>query len=374
MKPLSRRVFGRQVLGGTAALYASLQAGPAAMAQALTSNSPSGPWAMPDEGAKHRRTWMAFGASQSVWGRSLLPGVRANLGLLARSIAQFEPVTVLARPQEMAIAAQACGSQAQLLPAALDDVWMRDSGCVFVKNPQGQLAGLDLGFNGWGGKQACTQDKKVAALSAAAASALAIKAGIIMEGGAIEVDGQGTAILTESCILNSNRNPGMSKATAEAKLMPLLGLQKIIWLPGIKGRDITDAHTDFYARFTRPGQVVVHYDSDPYSYDNAVTKKNLNLLRAAQDARGRTLEVVQLTGPVITRAGRNNPDFAAGYVNFYLVNGGLLMPEFGDARADDTARRVLQELMPQRQIVQLNIDAIASGGGGIHCVTQQQPA
>lgn len=374
MKPLSRRVFSRQVLGGMAALCASWQAGPAAMAQALTSNSPSGPWAMPDEGAKHRRTWMAFGASQSVWGRSLLPGVRANLGLIARSIAQFEPVTVLARPQEMAIAAQACGSQAQLLPAALNDVWMRDSGCVFVKNPQGQLAGMDLGFNGWGGKQACTQDKKVAALSAADASALAIKAGIIMEGGAIEVDGQGTAILTESCILNSNRNPGMSKAAAEAKLMPLLGLQKIIWLPGIKGRDITDAHTDFYARFTRPGQVVVHYDSDPYSYDNAVTKNNLNLLRAAQDARGRTLEVVQLTGPVITRAGRNNPDFAAGYVNFYLVNGGLLMPEFGDARADDTARRVLQELMPQRQIVQLNIDAIASGGGGIHCVTQQQPA
>ncbi|RQO62552.1 agmatine deiminase [Paucibacter sp. KBW04] len=368
---ITRRTLGRRLLAAGSGLALPGMLSLSHPAQAAGNNPP---WLMPDEAAKHKRTWMAFGASRTIWGSSLLPKVRANLGLIASTIAEFEPVTLLARPNELGLARQYCGSEVQLLSAALDDIWMRDSGCVFVKNPQGQAAGLDFGFNGWGGKQACAQDKKVAALSSAAAGALAIKAGIIMEGGAIEVDGQGTAILTESCILNSNRNPGMSKATAEAKLMPLLGLKKIIWLPGIKGRDITDAHTDFYARFVRPGVVVAHYDSDPYSYDNAVTKKHLNLLRAAQDAQGRVLDVIQLTAPTQTRAGRNNPDFAAGYVNFYLVNGGLILPEFGDARADAIARSTLQDLLPQHEIVQLNIDAIAAGGGGIHCVTQQEPA
>lgn len=195
----------------------------------------------------------------------------------------------------------------------------------------------------------------------------------MLEGGGIEVDGQGSAIITESCVLNQNRNPGMSKAECEALLMPLLGLRKIIWLPGIRGKDITDGHTDFYARFARPGVVVAGYDPDPASFDHAVTQKHLEILRTSTDADGRQLEVIVMEAPSTIRPAFETSDFAAGYINFYVVNGAVIAPEFGDAMADRKAKSILQELFQNRDIVQLNIDAIAAGGGGIHCTTQQQP-
>ena len=195
----------------------------------------------------------------------------------------------------------------------------------------------------------------------------------MLEGGGIEVDGIGTAIITESCVLNPNRNPGLSKGACEAALRALLGIRKVIWLPGIAGRDITDGHTDFYARFAQPGVVVAHVDPDPASYDYAVTRDHLEILRAATDANGKPLRIVELPGPQRTRSTYGGNDFAAGYVNFYVINGAVIMPEFGDASADALAKRRIAAVFPGRTVLQLNIDAIAAGGGGIHCTTQQQP-
>lgn len=330
-------------------------------------------WLMPDEAEPHALTWMAFGASHAVWGQALLPDVQNNLAAIAQAIARYEPVSMLVRPEDYEIAAQKCGPSVHLVVSALDDVWIRDTGPVFVRDRRGQLGGIDFNFNGWGQKQTHRHDAKVAELVAQASGAQLINSKLVLEGGAIEVDGSGTAILTESCVLNSNRNPGMVKAECEAQLKKLLGLRKIIWLPGIRGRDITDGHTDFYARFAGPGTVVASYDPDPASFDHAVTQRHLEILRAETDADGQKLEIAVIESPSRIRPKFESDDFAAGYINFYLVNGAVIMPEFGDAIADDKAKSTLQDLFPARDIVQLNIDAIAAGGGGIHCVTQQQP-
>jgi agmatine deiminase len=205
------------------------------------------------------------------------------------------------------------------------------------------------------------------------AKAIFVKAGLVLEGGGIEVDGEGTAIITESCVLNPNRDLGVSRDTCESELSRVLGLDKIIWLPGIAGKEITDGHIDFYARFARPGVVVAGLELDPSSFDHGVTKRHLDILRGATDAKGRRLDVVVLPGPSTWRAKYDNNDFAAGYINVYVCNGAVIAPEFGDATADRKARDTLRELFPDREIVQLNIDGIAAGGGGIHCTTQQQP-
>lgn len=188
------------------------------------------------------------------------------------------------------------------------------------------------------------------------------------------MDGHGTGIMTESSWVNANRNPGWSRDRVEQELKAMLGLRKIIWLPGIKGRDITDAHVDFYARFVRPGVVVANLDTDPASYDHAITQAHLAILNTATDADGRTLQVHTLSPPQEprdSRFSRNNPDFAAGYINYFVINGAVIAPEFGDPQADKAVFELLSALYPQRKVVQLEIDAIAAGGGGIHCVTSQ---
>lgn len=329
---------------------------------------------MPDEGERHTATWMAFGPSEDIWGAQLLSGVQDNLAGIARAIAAHEPVNMLVREEDYDIAERKCGSAVNLVVQPIDDLWMRDSGPVFVKNSSGQLAGVNFNFNGWGKKQEHQRDKKVAAFVNGKAGARMLQTSLVLEGGGIEVDGEGTAIITESCVLNPNRNPGMSKPQCEAELKRLLGLKKIIWLPGIAGKDITDGHTDFYARFTSPGVVVAGFDPDPASYDHAVTKRHLTLLRQATDAKGRKLEVVVLEGPSTVRKQFENKEFAAGYVNFYICNGAVIAPEFGDSKADRNTRDQLRDLFPKHEVIQLNIDAIAAGGGGIHCTTQQQPA
>ncbi|MBP7580892.1 MAG: agmatine deiminase family protein [Vogesella sp.] len=329
---------------------------------------------MPDEGERHSATWMAFGPGEEVWGDTLQRGAQEALGRIARAIAAHEPVNMLVREADYDTASRLCGNKVQLIVQDIDDLWMRDTGPVFVKNASGQLAGVDFNFNGWGNKQEHEADAEVAAFVCAHSGVARLQTKLVLEGGGIEVDGQGTAIITESCVLNPNRNPGVSKAACEAELKRLLGLQKIIWLPGIAGRDITDGHTDFYARFTQPGVVVAGLDTDPDSYDHAVTRRHLDILKNATDARGRKLKVVVLNAPADIRPRYRNDEFAAGYINFYVCNGAVIAPQFGDTRADRNCQAVLREQFPGRDIIMLDIDAIAGGGGGIHCTTQQQPA
>lgn len=346
--------------------------------KALMANphAPSQPWYMPDEAAPHQCTWMAFGAAANVWGKRQLPQVQANLAELARTIAQYEPVKILVRPHEQQLAHNLIGSSnIEFIPTALDDVWIRDTGPVFLLNDAGEKAAIDLNFNGWGNKQAHYNDAQVAAFVAQHAQVPLLSTPLVLEGGCIEVDGEGTAILTESCTLNDNRNPQLSKAEFAAQLMEDLGLEKIIWLPGIKGADITDGHTDFYARFVHAELVLAGYEPDPMLDDHAITIKHLDILRNARNAQGKPLAVQQLTAPTTLRKPhQDNLEFAAGYVGFYVCNGAVIMQEFGDKQADAAAQTQLQQAYPQHEIVALNMDALAAGGGSIHCVTQQEPA
>lgn len=357
----------RSFIAGSLALGTGLQA-PAGIAEETPAM-----WRMPEEGEPHAATWMSFGASTRIWGKWLQPAVQENLAGIAKAIAAYEPVHMLVRENEQAIAARLCGPEVKLIVQPIDDLWMRDTGPVFVRQASGQLAGVDFNFNGWGDKQSHARDGKVAGFVAQHAGVEALGTSLVLEGGGIEVDGEGTAIITESCVLNPNRNPGLSKAACEKELSRLLGLDKIIWLPGIAGMDITDGHTDFYARFAGAGVVVAGLDNDPDSFDYEVTRRHLEILRDATDARGRKLEVVTLPGPESIREDYADRDFAAGYINFYVCNGAVIAPEFGDRAADRHTGKVLAELFPDREIIQLNIDAIAAGGGGIHCTTQQQP-
>ena len=330
-------------------------------------------WLMPDESDPHQRTWMAFGASLEIWGKRLLPEVQRNLATIALTIARFEPVSVLVRQSDLTLAQRLMGDKIDLIVCPHDDLWMRDTGPVFVVTESGDKAGVDFNFNGWGEKQDFASDAKVASFVAQSAGVRRVQTDLVLEGGGIEVDGHGTAIITESCVLTENRNPAVSKTECERELKRLLGLRKIIWLPGIKGKDITDGHTDFYARFARPGVVIAGYDPDPKSFDHAVTRRHIEILRTATDVEGRRLEVVVLEAPSKVREKFSNDDFAAGYINFYVCNGAVIAPEFGDLRTDAAAKRELQRVFPGREVVQINIDGIAAGGGGIHCTTQQEP-
>lgn len=368
---MTRRSFVRQSLVTSTSMLIASMAG--ISFSKLASATENLRWHMPDEGASHTATWMAFGANADIWGVRLLPEVRKNLALVAKTIASFEPVNMLVREEDCDLAAKLCGPSVNLLVHPIDDLWIRDTGPVFVKSTSGALGGVGFNFNGWGEKQEHERDAEVAEFVTDETKAEFIRSLLILEGGGIEVDGEGTAIITESCVINPNRNPGISKTACETELKRVLGLEKIIWLPGIAGKDITDGHTDFYARFTHPGTVVAGLEQDPSSFDYAVTRRHLEILRAATDAKGRRLKVITLEGPSTVRQTYVSDDFAAGYINFYLCNGAVIAPEFGDKRTDRNTRDILQELFADRAIIQLNIDGIAAGGGGIHCATQQQP-
>jgi len=331
---------------------------------------------MSDEGARHVRTWMAFVAAADIWGAQLAPHVKANLALLANTIAQYEPVSILVSAADRDLAKSLLDIDTSAFPIKLiefnvDDLWLRDTGPIFVRRAPGAAA-IDFNFNGWGGKQSHRQDALVARFIAQQVGVSVINTGLVLEGGCFEVDGQGTAILSKSCVLNDNRNPGWSQQEVERELWRLLGVHKVIWLEGIKGRDITDGHTDFYARFSRPGQVLVSRDNDKSSYDYAVTRENIDILSNSTDSAGRPLQLTISDAPEQINKHFGVQDFAAGYIGYYVCNGAVIAQKFGDSRADAKARQQLQVAYPQHVIEQINVDAIAAGGGSIHCATQQQ--
>jgi agmatine deiminase len=339
---------------------------------ALASN-----WYMPDENAPQARAFVAFGAQSAIY-QDFTADVQSCIGLIAKTIANYQPVTVLCRASQLSLAKRKCGTyNTRFLISELDDIWMRDIGGAFVVDGQGGLGLVDFNFNGWGNKQQHAKDTYVASELSYEASASYIRSQLTGEGGGIEVDGNGTGIMTESSWINSNRNPGMRKAEVEAELKAMLGLRKIIWLPGIKGKDITDGHVDFYARFAQPGVVVAQLDNDPSSYEYSVTRQHLEILRSATDADGNKLQVHTLPPPLKLRRNKftqGNPDFAPGYINYFPINGAVIAPQFGDAAADKYCKELLTQLYPGRKVVQLNIDAVAAGGGGIHCVTGHLPS
>ncbi|WP_369184814.1 agmatine deiminase family protein [Streptomyces sp. Y1] len=353
---------------------AQQQSGPGGTASgAAPSGSPAAARAMPAESGPHTRTFMAWPALEEVWGDQL-PGVRQDIAALAQAVAGFEPVVLLARPDQAEQARQACGSSVAVLELAVDDLWARDTGPTFVTGPQG-LAGVDFNFNGWGDKQTHANDGQVARELLSHDGIPRVQAPVTGEGGGVEVDGEGTLMACESSWVNDNRNPGKSRDRIEAAFKDLLGVTKVIWLKGVAGQDITDCHVDALARFAEPGTVLLHRpaaDTPPDVWTTA-SAQAVQALQSATDARGRSLKVVDLPEPDFQLIEGSGKNFLATYLNYYVCNGGVIVPRFGDRAADDHAAGVIGDLHPGRKVTQVTINHIAAGGGGIHCATQQQP-
>ena len=372
-----RDVTRRAVLGGGVALAAGvLDAGRAAATESRP--DPKTPaaagWYAPADGVPHTRTWMAWPARKDIWGSQLTP-VRRDVAAVARAIARFEPVSLVARPGQASEAARACGKGVDIVQLVNDDLWMRDMGPVFLVNGRGGLAGLDMNFNGWGHKQVHPNDHKIAREVLALLGVHRFVAPFVAEGGALESNGVGTVMATESSIINSNRNPGKSKATLTREICSHLGAKKMVWLPGLKGHDITDDHIDGLARWVGPAHVVVDQPANPHAKDVwAVSeRRSLRILKHSTNASGRRLHC-GICRESATIPPHEDPNlFVNVYVNWYLCNGAVMMPKFDDEKADHAARSLVRKLYPDREVVQLTINSLAEGGGGIHCVTQQQP-
>lgn len=338
-------------------------------------------WYMPDEGELHLRTWMAFVANDYIWEDVQIPVVKKDLARIARTIAKYEPVSILVAVKDQALAKKLIGDKhnypIDFYTCDTDDLWIRDTGPSFVINNRQEKAAVDFNFNGWGNKQEHILDSQVASFIAMKSKVPLINTNLTLEGGCFEINGQSNAIMTESCIINDNRNPNKTKKEIDEQLKSTLGLQNITWLKGIKDQDITDGHTDFYARFTGENIVLVSRDNYQGSHDYTVTRKNIDTLKDAKDQNNRryTLHILDTPNQIHPIGNKVNKedDFAAGYIGYYLCNGAVIMQAFGDLEADKKAYDTLAKLFPDRVIEQIRIDGIASGGGSIHCATQQEP-
>jgi len=334
--------------------------------------SASAHYEMPLESSPHERTIMQWPVSLDVYDRASLKRVQHAIARIANIIVRHEPVAMLVAAGEAAGARALLSGDVELWDIPTDDLWCRDSGPTFVRDAAGKLAVAHIRFNGWGNKQPHTNDARIAARVAERLGLPLIETGLVGEQGGVEHDGAGTLLAHASCWVNPNRNQ-MTAREVEDRLLRALGGKKMIWAPGIAGKDITDYHIDALARFVGPGKVLVQLadeidPDDPWSVSGHET---LEILRNSTDARGEKLEIIRLPDPVDIRSAE--PDFVASYVNYYVCNGAVIAAQFGDKAADGLARETLQTLYPGRMIEMIEIDAIGESGGGIHCATQQQP-
>ncbi len=334
-------------------------------------------WRMPAEWARHAATWMVWPHNQAVWESGWhvrLADVQQDYARVAAAIARFEPVKMVVDPSAMASARALCGANIELIELAVDDSWCRDSGPSFVCHPQHGLAGLSWRFNAWGGKSHHSLDRSLGRRMLDQLGLDGFSTSLCNEGGAIHVDGEGTLITTESVLLNPNRNPGISKAEFEACFARYLGISKTIWLPGdpqYVTSDMTDGHVDGVCAFARPGVLLGDATHEQHSVYAEVVRENRRALELATDAQGRHFELLDLY-EASAAVDQNAEVFCASYTNFYIANGAIIMPAYGIA-ADQEAAAQLGHAFPGREIVPVRIDHIAYGGGGIHCITQQQP-
>lgn len=355
---------------------------------------------MPAEWEPHERCWMQWPARGDVWGERLPQAYQAYANV-ARAIARFEPVSMVCRPRDEAEARLACGRDIEVVPIEIDDSWARDSGPVFLTNGKGAVAGVHWRFNAWGNAyQGFENDARVGAAILDRLGVRRYDGPMIFEGGSICVDGYGTLLTTEECLLNDNRNPELTRQQIEERLALYLGVRRIIWLDRGLEDDETSGHVDMIACFAGEGRVLLHMPEDRADANFARMVENRRRLEEARDARGRKLEIVEVPQPKRdlrrsdgrvgaqsmnggSAAGRvgaqsTNGGSAAGrrlctsYINFYIANGGIVMPGFDDPN-DEVAARIVGAAFPDREIVQVPSLDIAAGGGVIHCITQQQP-
>ncbi|MER8039459.1 agmatine deiminase family protein [Streptomyces hydrogenans] len=327
---------------------------------------------MPAEWAEHEGCLMAWPTRAELWG-GVLSAVQDEYAEVARAIARFEPVTMVAPPGSGDDARAHCGDGVTVIELPLDDSWFRDSAPLFVLDADGNRAGVDFRFNAWGGKHhPYDSDDRISGLLLERLGVDRIASDMILEGGAITVDGEGTLITTEQCLLHPNRNPGLTRERIEAELKVRLGVEKVIWLPygGLLDTE-TDGHVDGVCAFAAPGRVVVSLPDDPAHPDHVRMRANRAVLEASTDARGRSLEIVDV--PQTAFAEVAGVRVEVSYLNYYLANGGVVVP-VADAPQDAAALKVIADAHPDREVVGVPAPVIAFGGGGVHCITQQIPA
>ncbi|MGH6931650.1 MAG: agmatine deiminase family protein [Dongiaceae bacterium] len=324
----------------------------------------------PGEYEPHARTWMCWPHRPDLYG-ARLQAMQAGYAEVARAIGAFEPVTMIAHPDHAEQARHSLGNSASLVEIPIDDCWARDSGPTFVATGDGGLRGISWRFNAWGRKHSTwNQDDELPERLLAHEGIESRRSWLTCEGGSLTSDGEGTLIVTETSILNPNRNPGVSKSFAEAELRAMLGVEKVIWLPGDPLDLETDGHIDGMCGFVRPGVVLFETNIDPMDPHARILAENLAALRSQTDAKGRKLQIILLAEA--TDADATSSIFCRSYINLYLPNGGVILPAYG-IPADEEARRVVAMAFPDRRVVQVDVNAIAPGGGSVHCITQEQP-
>ncbi|MGE4284033.1 MAG: agmatine deiminase family protein [Clostridia bacterium] len=333
-------------------------------------------YGMPAEWTSHQRTFVSWPIQESMCYPEEYQLVCNGYQEFINAIAEFEPVAVIINPEEFKnISALFEDSNIEFLKIEHNDAWIRDNGPTFLMDEQGKVAGVNWVFNSWGGKYAPWDlDDQVAPKILEHYHVPSFDAPIVMEGGSFHVDGEGTLITTEECLLNANRNSKFSREQIEEYLIRYLNVEKIIWLKqGLFG-DETDGHIDNIACFAAPGKILMQVCDDPEDENYEITRENLKILENMTDARGRNFEIIPIEQPPKRMNGDKR--LTLSYINFYFVNGGIILPLFGgDAEGTDRlAEEVLQRTFPERRIRKVDGMSIIREGGNVHCATQQMIA
>jgi len=333
---------------------------------------------MPAEWAEQERVWMAFPRDGYTVGDEPNSRMAAyeSWARVVNSILEFEPVNVVVDPSAMVLARQLLDPRAEIVEAELDDSWMRDIGPTFVLGAGGELGAVDWTFNGWGANAWALweRDREIAKFVSDEVSSTHIPSTLVNEGGGIHVDGEGTVLVTETVQLDPFRNPYITKERVEWELARTIGAKKTIWLPRGLHRDYgtpgTRGHVDMVACFAKPGVVLLHWQENPEHPDHALSIELEKMLLSETDAAGRKLQVVRVPAPKTLKDEHGWVDFT--YINHLVVNGGIIACGFGEEVADARAAKILGEAYG-RKVVTIDAREIFIRGGGIHCITQQQP-
>lgn len=327
----------------------------------------------PMRGEPHARTLIAWPVRTEMW-ESRMDEARAEYAAMANAIVRFEPVTMIAPAEEKDSVKAMCDERVEVLEVPIDDSWIRDNGPAFVSDRQGGVAMVDFRFNAYGGRfNPHDRDDAIPAELAKAWNMRRYESDMVLEGGGWTVDGRGTLITTEQCLLNPNRNPDLSREEIEQELLRCLGVTKVIWLPhGLAEDRDTDGHSDNVVQFVKPGKVVAQVAPDRDNPNAERLEENLRILKSSTDAEGNPLDVVEMA-PLPYTEEIDGHRYAVPYTNFYPVNGAVIVPQLNAPREDE-AFALLAEHFPDHEIVGVPSDMLAYGGGGVGCITLQVPA
>jgi agmatine deiminase len=324
---------------------------------------------MPAEWSPHSGCYISWPCREKTWQGHYSEAKRAYKAVI-EAVSQFEPVTTLSDPSTLAEARRELNPHIKILELDLDDSWVRDNGPTFVTSADSKVAMVNFHFNGWGKKASYGKDDLVPQFLSHHLNVKRYDAPIVLEGGAITVDGQGTLLTTAQCLLNSNRNPCLRQAQIERTLKEYLGVKKVIWLAKGLAGDFTDGHVDGVACFARKGVVITAHTRDTSDPNYRALEDNAVLLDKATNAKGRPMEIIRIVQP--------RPKLVDGititpsYINHYIANDAVVAPVYGIPE-DKLAMETLRSVYPDREVVEVDARYIEIGGGAVHCITQQHP-